>query len=124
MNFEVISRRLAADTGQTFYYTGVPCKHGHLTQRYTTNGGCKACINGNYKPRLNSFTGELTGFYPSKLWAPKSFTRDDLICLRFYLQTCVYAYTASIGKMTVELETARYEHEIRTPQTENPNEVP
>jgi hypothetical protein len=29
--------------GQTFYFTGKPCKHGHVAQRHSHNGECVVC---------------------------------------------------------------------------------
>lgn len=29
--------------GLTTYYTGIPCKHGHLSVRYAGSGNCKSC---------------------------------------------------------------------------------
>lgn len=28
----------------TFYYTGEPCKNGHVAPRYVSTGGCTACL--------------------------------------------------------------------------------
>lgn len=41
---EVISRKNAKATGKKYYFTGVPCKHGHICLRYTDNLTCKECI--------------------------------------------------------------------------------
>jgi 5-methylcytosine-specific restriction endonuclease McrA len=38
-----ITRADAKATGQTRFFTGKPCKHGHLSQRTTANGGCIQC---------------------------------------------------------------------------------
>src|SRR5579859_512216 len=42
---EVISRKDAHARGLKRFYTGKPCKGGHLSERYVVNGGCIACIN-------------------------------------------------------------------------------
>lgn len=39
----VVTREQAKATGQTRFFTGKPCKHGHLSQRTTCNGGCIQC---------------------------------------------------------------------------------
>jgi len=41
---EIITRDEAASAGFTHYFTGVPCKHGHLDTRYTKTGGCSECM--------------------------------------------------------------------------------
>lgn len=32
------------------YFTGLPCKNGHLTYRYTSSGACSGCIRAHNKP--------------------------------------------------------------------------
>jgi 5-methylcytosine-specific restriction endonuclease McrA len=38
------ARALAA--GKRAYFTGIPCKHGHVCDRHSTNGACVECHNG------------------------------------------------------------------------------
>ena len=45
MKHELISRKEALDRGMTTYYTGEPCKHGHLSSRKITSGSCSDCQN-------------------------------------------------------------------------------
>jgi hypothetical protein len=44
-NPEIIERRAAADLGRARFYTGRPCKHGHISQRFVASGGCVECVN-------------------------------------------------------------------------------
>ena len=37
------ARAIAKEAGHTTYFTGIPCKHGHLAPRSTANGSCNAC---------------------------------------------------------------------------------
>ena len=39
----VVTRDEAKALGLTRFFTGKPCKHGHLSQRTTCNGGCIEC---------------------------------------------------------------------------------
>ncbi|WP_313240378.1 hypothetical protein [Stutzerimonas kunmingensis] len=39
----VIPKKAAIAQGLKFYFTGKPCVHGHISKRYTSNGGCYAC---------------------------------------------------------------------------------
>jgi hypothetical protein len=39
----VVTREQARQYGLTRFFTGKPCKHGHLSQRTTANGGCIQC---------------------------------------------------------------------------------
>src|SRR6478736_3675071 len=44
-NSEVISRKTALDAGFTHYFTGKPCKQGHVSKRYADSGTCVACAD-------------------------------------------------------------------------------
>lgn len=37
------ARKQAEKEGKKRYFTGFPCKHGHLAERYTNNGACVVC---------------------------------------------------------------------------------
>jgi len=39
----VIDRDGARRLGLTYYFTGKPCKHGHLAERFVSFGGCVEC---------------------------------------------------------------------------------
>jgi hypothetical protein len=41
----VISLRQAKDQGLTRYFTGAPCKHGHVAERLVSTRGCLVCGN-------------------------------------------------------------------------------
>jgi hypothetical protein len=38
------SRKEAIKAKRTKYYTGKPCKHGHVAERYTIMGTCVECL--------------------------------------------------------------------------------
>jgi len=40
---EIISRKEAKDKGLLRYFTGKPCPHGHIAERYVSVGGCVEC---------------------------------------------------------------------------------
>lgn len=40
---ELISRDQSIQSNLIFYFTGAPCKNGHVCERYTNNGKCKIC---------------------------------------------------------------------------------
>lgn len=42
--FTVISRDDALAAGKTRYFTGKPCKFGHIAERYVTTANCSQCI--------------------------------------------------------------------------------
>lgn len=43
MSYEIISRKEASLAGRKRFFTGRPCVHGHIAQRFVTTGGCVAC---------------------------------------------------------------------------------
>lgn len=51
---EIVSRDEAKARGLKFYFTGRPCKRGHVAERYVSSKGCADCVqenNRNYLPR-------------------------------------------------------------------------
>lgn len=44
MDERLISRSEALDQGLMWYFTGKPCKNGHIDQRYVKNWTCASCI--------------------------------------------------------------------------------
>jgi hypothetical protein len=42
---EIISKADAISAGLTHYFTGKPCKHGHLSVRFTRDSVCRECGN-------------------------------------------------------------------------------
>jgi hypothetical protein len=41
----IIVRKDALAQGQTHYFTGKPCKYGHIEKRYTSTGQCCTCMD-------------------------------------------------------------------------------
>lgn len=46
---ELISRDSAKEMGLKRYFTGVPCKYGHVVERQVSNQGCMTCANERVK---------------------------------------------------------------------------
>jgi hypothetical protein len=40
---KIITRKDAIKEAKSVYYTGKPCKNGHITLRYVTSGTCIEC---------------------------------------------------------------------------------
>jgi len=38
------TREEAIEAGSIFFFTGQPCKNGHIAKRYTTSGQCTQCL--------------------------------------------------------------------------------
>lgn len=43
---KIISRSDAKLLGLNKFFTGLPCKNGHMSERYVQSGSCQQCING------------------------------------------------------------------------------
>jgi hypothetical protein len=44
-------RQIAKQNGDKTYFTGLPCKHGHVGSRYTSNAICVTCKHDTFKKR-------------------------------------------------------------------------
>jgi len=49
MNFS--PRQIAIATGAKTYFTGKPCRNGHVAYRYTQSSTCSDCVKGLREPR-------------------------------------------------------------------------
>lgn len=56
----------AKSIGHNLYFTGVACKHGHTTYRYTKDRACSACVKAKVK-RLSTVGGGA-----ARRWAAKT----------------------------------------------------
>ena len=65
-------RHEAAQAGKTTYWTGKPCKRGHLCDRYVSNGGCVGCLN----PKRNHFPDDGAVFHPLPVLIVDRITRE------------------------------------------------
>ena len=45
---DIITRKQAQEQGLTHYFTGKPCKHGHVSKRYASKGVCCECQKRRY----------------------------------------------------------------------------
>lgn len=67
-NLNIISRKEALEKGLTHYFTGKPCKYGHIAPRYVTSLGCRACMLSDEKRAQSSER--------SRLWYRKNRERQ------------------------------------------------
>lgn len=50
---KIISRKEAIDQGLSSYFTGKPCKNGHVSERNTLSCACKECVRFGVKKHIN-----------------------------------------------------------------------
>jgi hypothetical protein len=46
LDMDIITHKEARQLGLPKYFTGKPCKHGHISERYTLGGTCVTCAKG------------------------------------------------------------------------------
>lgn len=44
-HIQIISRKIAKKIGMTYYFTGIPCKHGHISTRNAKSCACHECVS-------------------------------------------------------------------------------
>lgn len=103
---QVISRRAAFTAGLKRYFTGEPCRKGHIAERYVSTGGCLDCASAGFKFRQNAFSHELAPFWSERLWVPRSYSVEELAALEKYLQRCIYEHAKHTAKLTPEVDEA------------------
>lgn len=47
-----VTRRMARSLGMVRFFSGIPCKNGHLTERWSSNNICIQCYVSNRPPRV------------------------------------------------------------------------
>lgn len=88
------TRNEAHLAAERFFFTGHPCKNGHLAARYTSTGGCIECLS-RYKVRVNPFSHDLV-HYSEVFWRSKRLNDAQLKQLKEYVQGCIDHFTNQI----------------------------
>lgn len=52
---KIVTRMEAAKSGLNRFFTGKPCRNGHIAERYVINGTCVECANNSAKRHNNEF---------------------------------------------------------------------
>lgn len=55
----MISRQEALAQGLPRYFTGVPCKHGHISERFIGNSQCYQCFFNRMREKANARNADL-----------------------------------------------------------------
>jgi hypothetical protein len=108
MTSQTDMRRAAAQNGDKTYFTGVPCKHGHLVARYVTTGGCLECL----RPIRRVFPeGDREKvFQPPPILIRDPISREHADLLRTYIvhwaeaQLGAWGYKTWAGGVKIEYE--------------------
>ncbi len=73
---QVITRKVASNSGLARYYTGVPCGRGHTAERYVTSGNCCECASIDAKKYSRNMRASLLGWVPFKMMIPEPIFSD------------------------------------------------
>lgn len=68
MSDHIISRQAAKSSGLLRYFTGAPCKNGHIAPRKVANGACAVCAAAKYKKYISSPAGYAKKLAATKTW--------------------------------------------------------
>lgn len=67
---KIISAREAFNKGLTRYFTGNPCKNGHIVERMISNGNCVECLNEKTSERRKRDKKDI--YEATKVWRLKN----------------------------------------------------
>ncbi len=87
----IISREEAYSTGKTRYFTGTPCRQGHVAQRYVRGGACVDCQS-KFSRRIHPFRKDLAPYICPTYWVPRNTSLNEYEMLESYLQKCIDAF--------------------------------
>lgn len=101
----ISTRGEAHAKGQTFFYTGRPCRAGHLAVRYVSTGGCTMCLD-SYKTEnaKNPFDHRLVPFDGSGIWRAGHWDAPTLQRAKEAVQVFLNEWTAANAPLPVEPE--------------------
>lgn len=93
-NKSILGRLEAVAVGKTKYFTGLPCKRGHIAERWVSNTGCLDC----FRP-IRLVQREFGGVMQVQplLWAATTADPVRVASLTAYLQDCVKAFDHAQG---------------------------
>lgn len=87
---KIISKSQAKELSLKKYFTGIPCKNGHTSDRYVSSGGCITCQNANgdaHKERCKLYYKQNKEKMNSKakLWRENNKERHKERCKDYYI---------------------------------------
>jgi hypothetical protein len=56
----MVNKKEATEKGLTFYFTGKPCKHGHISERLVKGGSCRECKNSISAKKRNENNSQIS----------------------------------------------------------------
>lgn len=115
--------RLAARAaGARFYQVAEPCRYGHVSPRYASNGCCVECLTGKSAKPLTEAMAFVSRRYVLQTVVPVEFTDADTEALEQYLLECLHAFAKARGVATPPYNLGRvaWAREYKRPMRECP----
>lgn len=78
---EIISRKEAISKGLKYYFTGKPCKYGHISRRISINGTCNCCKAYTDKLYRNTHQKQINTYH--KEWRRNNTSKNRNIHKRY-----------------------------------------
>lgn len=75
------ARQEALRTGQPHYFTGKPCKHGHVAERFTKDGGCIKCGEEKNQQAPHKKLFMAARYRATQEGCPFDITADDVLAI-------------------------------------------
>lgn len=91
---QVIDRDIAKFGGLAKYFTGKPCRRGHLSLRYTASGQCTTCCENRRRGTLNASSTIVAGVQP----VPFLVHGDDVVVVQRLVDALAYARTLTTNQ--------------------------
>lgn len=89
---QLTPRELAHDRGELRYFSGKPCRRGHLTARWTSTGNCIECQT-RHVVRAN----RVRNIHTVRMPLPVQFAADDVVAMDIYLHEAAKLFVESRG---------------------------
>lgn len=68
----IVKRKDAIEQGLKKFFTGNPCKYGHIDERYVSKGGCVTCVK--HKARQHAINNPEMAIMRTKRYREKTYT--------------------------------------------------
>lgn len=103
----IISRLNAANQGRRTYYLGTPCKEGHVSERYTSNGACLQCLQRFRRTTINPWTKQLSPYMlPPGYFVPTEMTPELHAELGEFMHRALEHWVNEKGLITPSIQNA------------------
>ena len=96
-HLQIIDRRTAHTRGFKRFFTGKPCRRGHVSERYVSNAACVECLTMTSHNFVQTQSGVGT-FAPDRVPAPSEATLEELRALDRYLRFCAIHFFTQDGQ--------------------------